>query len=104
MPEGAQDLGRGLEVGVVATEKGEFDSRKPAIGATDCHVQDEKERLVKGRIRTTRAAPGIYRDRAVDGLAGKFAVGPQVLVLGEVEEDDLLQMGLAGRLDIERSC
>jgi hypothetical protein len=104
VPEGAQDFGRGLAVGVVATEKGEFDSRKPAIGATDRHVQDEKERLVKGRIRTARAAPGIYRDRAVDGFSGKFAVGPQVLVLGEVEEDDLLQMGLAGRLDTERSC
>lgn len=66
VPERAQDLGRGLAVGVVATEKGEYNSRKPAIGATDRHVQDEEKRLVKGRVRTARAAPGIYRDRAVD--------------------------------------
>lgn len=69
-----------------------LDLREPAIRGADGYVEDEEKGLVEGRVGAAGAAPGIDRHGAVDGRAGELAVRPQVFVLGEVEEDDLLEI------------
>jgi hypothetical protein len=77
--------------GVRVVREMEKNLREPAVGTADCDVEDEIEGLVERSVFTTCAAPWINGDGAVDGLAGKFTVGPEILVLGEVKELHLLQ-------------
>jgi hypothetical protein len=65
------------------------DLRKIAIGASDGHIEDQIESLIKRRILIA-VRPRIGGRRAVDCGVGQSAKGPHIDVRLEVEEEDLL--------------
>ena len=66
------------------------DSREISIGCAHTDIENKIEWLIKGRV-VSASLPGISWCRAVDRIFGKVTIRPQILVLLEVKEENLLK-------------
>lgn len=65
--------------------------REPAIGRSDCNIEDQVKRLVEWCVGTAGLTPSVFVNCLVDCDTGEVTVFPHVLVLGKVKEHDLLE-------------